>query len=77
MRLTNNDRKIVREWLELYKRAPLYPLTAKSLRRTQLWANGRTMTEIAELEKVGLGRVSQSVRTLANRIIEFAEGISK
>lgn len=77
MKLTNHDRKIVRQWLYLYQKAPLYPITEKSLRRTALWASGKTMTEIANIEQVGLGRISHSVRTLAHRVIEFAEGVSK
>lgn len=80
MNLSNDERRIVREWLELYKKAPLYPLTEKnekSLHRTELWANGKTMTEIAKIEKVGVGRVSTSIRVLAKRVMEFAEGIAK
>ena len=77
MKLTNTDRKIVREWLDLYVKAPLYPLTEKSLARTTRWANGETQESIANDENVSQVAVHQSIYTLAQRIIEMAQGISK
>lgn len=72
MMLTNDRRKIVRENLDLYSKAPLYPFTQQQLDRTRRWAFGETQTEIANSEGVGLGRVNHSVRTLALRVLEFA-----
>lgn len=77
MKLTNSDRKIVREWLELYEKTPLYPGTSKSLQRTRRWAFGETYSDIAKDENVGLGRISFSVRTIAMRIIEFSKQVEK
>jgi hypothetical protein len=71
--LTNEDRKTVREWLQRYAASPLYPISGKTLVRTEKWAHGELQSEIARAEGVSQVSVSQSVRTLALRVLEFAK----
>lgn len=71
--LTNEHRKLVRRRLDLYMKAPLYPVSAKAERRVSRWAYGETITEIAKSEGVGKSRVSRSVSTVAWRILESIE----
>ena len=75
--LTYDERRIVREWLDLYLKTPLYPVTQKSVERLKRWLAGESQRTIADSENVSQVSVSQSVHTLALRVIEMAEGVSK
>lgn len=73
MRLTNEDRRLVREYIEEYVKHPLYPIRGRALQRTKRWAHGESMSDIAEDEGVNPVSVSQSVRNLALKVLEMAK----